>query len=525
MNETKADYCLQFSQHQQFWNSAQITPGQYPKTSGGGTWTLVAANDMTNWVQGFFPGLLWIVFERGRDAAWRTRADNWTRPLEVQKTNTQTHDLGFKFMCSYGNAYRLTGDTSYRDVLITAANSLATRYRPVSGIIDCCDWNSSWHDPMVTDTMMNLELLFWASRENNQPAWNDMALSHALKTLNDMVRPDGSTFHVVDYDSSTGAIISRKTYQGESDSSTWARGQAWAIHGFTIAYRYTRDARMLQAAQRVTDYYLNRLPADAVPNWDFDSPSQEKDSSAAAITASGLLELSTFVTDPTVAQRYRSAAEAMLDSLCSPDYLVMGTNNSPGVLKRGVGFYKKNEAVNATLIYGDYYFSQALYRYKLLVAGGWYSSLGFPGSLHNLGTGNTGVRTVEFDVTPLSNPIDAVIGYADTSTNVTAYSSLAMALRMNPSGSFDVRRGANYEALVQVPYTAHKTYHVRMRADLNARNYSVWIRPPGGSEVQIANAYAFRSDAPTTDDLGKVALKAGHFEYEFRVQNHTVTAG
>ncbi len=526
-DDAAADRSLQFAR-QQLNRSAtnpQIPTNQYPKASTDGTWKLVPNTDMIGWVQGFFPGQLWYMYDQGRDPFWKTKADAWTRNLELQKTNTQTHDLGFKFMPSFGHAYRLTGDTYYRDVLLTAAGSLATRFNSTVGVIDCCDWNSAWQVPMVTDTMVNLELLFWASQNGGNPAWKDMALRHALKTMTDMVRADGGTWHVVDYTTS-GTIRSKGTFQGFSNSSTWARGQAWAIYGFTMAYRYTRDARMLQTAQKVTDYYLARLPADSVPNWDFDAPSQQKDSSAAAITASALLELSTFVTDPTVAQRYRNAALAMLDSLSSPAYLAAGTT-SPGVLLHGVAFFTtpikpSGEDIDKSLIYGDYYFVEALVRFKLQSAGGWYSTLDFPRSLHGLGTGNTGVRMAEFDVTPLSKLIDTVVGYADTSTNVTAYSSLAMSIRLNPSGFFDVRRGGAYAALVSLPYEANTTYHVRMRTDLNAKTYSVWVTPPGGSEVLLADRFAFRSDAPATDDLGKVSLKSGHFDNEIRVRNHAV---
>lgn len=512
-----------------------IPTTQYPKATTNGPWRLVPNTANIDWVQGFFPGQLWLMYEQGRDPFWRTKADAWTRNLEIQKSNTDlrqiTHDLGFKFMTSFGQAYRLTGDDFYRQVLLTAAGSLARRFNSTVGVIDCCDWNDgTWHVPLVTDTMMNLELLFWAARNGGNPAWNDMALRHALKTATDMVRADGGTFHVVDY-STSGAILSRSTFQGFSDSSTWARGQAWAIYGFTMAYRYTRDPRMLQAAQKVTDYYLARLPADFVPNWDFNAPAdqQQKDSSAAAIVASALQELSRYVSDPTVAQRYRNAALATLDSLGSPAYLAPTTGGSPGILLHGVAFYRtrikpQGEDIDKSLIYSDYYLVEAVSRFKLWNQDGWLSTLGFPEGVRGLGTGNTGVRIIEFDVTPLSQPIDGVVGYADTSTNVTTYSSLAMSLRMNPSGFFDVRRGGAYAALASVPYQANATYHVRMRADLNARTYSVWVRPPGGSEVLLADRFAFRSDAPPTDDLGKVAVKSGHFDNEFRVRNHTVRA-
>lgn len=526
-DDAAAERTLQFARSQlsKTATNPAVPTNQYPKASTDGSWKLVRNDDMVGWTQGFFPGLLWSMYDQGRDPTWRTKADAWTRNLELQKTNRQTHDLGFKFMSSFGHAYRLTGDAYYQGVLLTAARSLAARFNPTVGIIKCCDWNPAWQVPMVTDTMMNLELLFWASRNGGDAAWNDMALSHALKTMTDMVRADGSTYHVVDYDTA-GHIRSRGTFQGYSNSSTWARGQAWAIYGFTMAYRYTRDPRMLQTAQKVANYYLDRLPPDSVPFWDFNAPAgqQVKDSSAAAIVASALQELSTYVTDPTVAQRYRNAALAMLDSLSSSAYLAAGSS-SPGILLHGVGFYKtaikpQGEDIDKSLIYGDYYFVEALLRFKLASAGGWYSTLGFPGSLHDLGAGNTGVQVIEFDVTPLSKPVDTVIGYAGRATNVVAYSSLSMLIRLNPSGFFDVRRGADYAALASLPYAANTPYHVRVRADLAAKRYSVWVRPLGGSEVLLADSFVFRSDAPAIADIGKVSLKSGHFDNEIRVSGH-----
>ncbi|WP_158501734.1 glycoside hydrolase family 88 protein [Vitiosangium sp. GDMCC 1.1324] len=528
-NETKADYSRQFSQHQMFWTAASGTPGQYPKSSplNSGSWTTVAANNLPGWTQGFFPGLLWLMYDSTRDPVWRTRADTWTTPLAVQQNNTTTHDMGFKFFTSYGNAYRLTGNSAYQSVLVTAARSLATRYNPTVGIIDCCDWNSQWDVPMVTDTMMNLELLFWAARNGGDASMNDKALSHARKTMTDMVRPDGSTWHVVDY-SGTGSIRSKGSFQGctkcaDQTKATWARGHAWAMYGFTMAYRYTTDPQMLATAQKVTDFYLNNLPADFIPNWDFHPQApKEKDSSAAAVAASAMLELSTYVKDPAIAQRYRNAAYATLDTLSSPAYLVMGTSNSPGVIKGGVAFYEKGEDINASLIYTDYYFTEALHRYKLQAAGGWVASISFGPSVQSLGTANTGVQVVEFDVTPLTKPVDAVIGYADTSTNIASYNDLPMTIRLNRDGYFDVRRGGAFEALARVDYDPTKSYHVRMRADLPGKTYSVWITPPGGAPVLVADRFAFRTGAPLIDDLGKVALKSAIFDNEIRVLNHTV---
>jgi unsaturated chondroitin disaccharide hydrolase len=530
-DDATADRALQVAQQKLRASASNpaIPTNQYPKaTTDNINWRLVPNTANIDWVQGFFPGQLWLMYDQGRDPFWRTKADAWTRSLEVQKTQTDirqiTHDMGFKFMTSFGQAYRFTGDEYYHQVALTAAGTMARRYNPTVGVIDCCDWNDSvWHVPTVTDTMMDLELLFWGARNGGDPAWNTMALNHALKTAKDMVRTDGGTFHVVDYNSS-GGIVSKGTFQGYSNSSTWARGQAWAIYGFTMAYRYTRDTRMLQAAQKVTEYWLSHIPADFVPNWDFNAPSQQKDSSAAAIAASALLELSQYVTDPATAQRYLNAALSTLDSLSSPAYLNPAAGGGAGILLHGTAFFSKNEDVDKSLIYGDYYFVEALNRFKLWNVAGWRSTLGFPESVRSLGAGNTGVRIIEFDVSPLSKLIDGVIGYTGSAVNVTAYSSLAMAVRMNPSGFFDVRRGGDYAALASVPYEAKATYHVRIRADLGTKTYSVWVTPQGGAEVLLADRFAFRSDAPAISDLGKVSLKSGHFNDEFRVTNHSIRA-
>ncbi len=340
-----------------------VSAAQYPKsTRTDGSWTTVPNTDLIGWTQGFFPGSLWYLFEATNDSAWRTRADTWTRNLELQKTNRQTHDLGFKMMSSFGHGYRLTSQSAYRDVLLVSAESLASRYRPLVGVISAADWNPEWRLPLVVDTMMNLELLLWAAQNGGRAEWRDMALSHALKTLAEVVRADGSTFHVVDFEPTTGAIRFKRTFQGYADQSTWARGQAWAVYGFTLVYRYTGDARMLEAARRVTDYYLSRLPPDRIPNWDFDAPNHQKDTSAAAIVSSALLELAQLETDAARAGHYRSEALAMLSSLSSPQYLA--PEASQGILAHGVGFLPANQEVDVSLIYGDHYFIEAVRRFQ-----------------------------------------------------------------------------------------------------------------------------------------------------------------
>jgi unsaturated chondroitin disaccharide hydrolase len=521
------EHALQFSQQQLARMGARLQVGQYPKsTPPDGTVQTTPATDMTGWTQGFFPGELWLLYELTGADSWKTLAGDWTRALEGQKGNTQTHDLGFKFIPSYGHAYRLTGDPYYRDVLLEAARSLATRYDAKVGVLNTCDWNPDWHLPTVIDTMVNLELLFWAAENGGRPEWKDMALHHALRTREDLVRPDGSTFHVVDYDPASGAILSKETYQGHADGSTWARGQAWALYGFTLAYRYTQDPRMLEAARKVSDAYLNRLSGDFVPNWDFDAPEQHKDSSAAAAAASALLELQRSVADPVQRARYQSAAVHMLESLVSPAYLAAGTRNA-GLLLHGVGHLPAEHEVDVGLVYGDYYFLEALLRYRQQQPSpggeaGWPSKREFAGSLYSLGAGNTGVLTVEFDVTPRAASVDGVMGYVGGSAQVSSYADLPVSVRLNPSGVFDVRDGEAYTALTPVPYAAHQTYHVRMEVDLPAQRYSVWLTPPSLPEVLLAENAAFRTGAPRLEELGQVSLKSTQRDHEFTVARHTV---
>ena len=360
LDDAAAAQVIEASRQQLAATAAALDPAQSPSfTRADGSWNTVASTDSLNWTQGFFPGASWYLYDLTGDAAARANAEAWTRALEGQKTNTQTHDLGFKMLLSFGHAFRSTGDPYYRDVLLTAAGSLAARYDPALGVIVCCDWNPDWHRPVVIDTMMNLELLLWGARNGGPASWQAMALSHALKSLQDLVRPDGSTFHVVDY-SSSGAILFRGTSQGYADASTWTRGQAWAIYGYTAVYRYTSDPRMLAAAQATADSYLARLGPDPIPNWDFDAPSVQKDSSAAAVVASALFELAGYV-GANDRQRYLEAASAMLDALASPAYFDAGASTQ-ALLLHGTANYPAGEQIDVGLSYGDHYFLEALAR-------------------------------------------------------------------------------------------------------------------------------------------------------------------
>ena len=316
------------------------------------------------WTSGFFPGSLWLTYAQTGDPAWRARAKRWQAGLKSQKDNTSTHDVGFMLMSSFGNGYAYTGAGSYRRVVQDAARSLASRFNSKVGCTRSLGSKSSPTFTVLIDNMMNLELLFWAARHGGDPRWRQMAISHALRTRQEFVRPDGSTFHVVDFSAATGKVLSRHTMQGASNSSTWSRGQAWALYGFTTAYQETHDARFLDTAQRTADYFLAHLPADKVPYWDFSEakPGQPRDSSAAAIAASGLLELARVDPDRTRATGYRTSAGKILGSLSSSAYLARH-GPSRSILLHGTS-NKPAGQQDSGLVYGDYYFIEALERYQ-----------------------------------------------------------------------------------------------------------------------------------------------------------------
>ena len=254
------------------------------------------------------------MYERTHDALWKQQATRFTNGIGSQATHS-SGDLGFMFMTSYGNAYRLTGKAQYRTKLLKAARTLAARYEPGVGAIRSWGQMGTPQVKVIVDTLMNLDLLFWASAHGGDASWAVLARQHALTTLRDHVRGDGSVFHVVTYDRATGAVLSRTNQQGASDSSTWSRGQAWALHGFAVAYAATGDAQLLTGARRTADYYLDHLPGDAVPYWDFQAPgipSAPKDSSAAAIAAAGLFKLASV--DPTPASAPATAARRSASS-------------------------------------------------------------------------------------------------------------------------------------------------------------------------------------------------------------------
>lgn len=357
-------HCLEFTEYQ-LVQTVDAMPDSmwYPYrtveagTPNEGKWRISPAG---SWVSGWFPGCLWYMYQWTFKDVWRQWAEKWTVNLEDTKINTGTHDVGFIILCSYGNGYRLTGNDAYRDVLLEAAGSLSTRFNPLIGCITHHDRTQRLE--LMMDTMMNLELLLWASKNGGDPEWSDMVMSHALKTMEDLIREDGSSYQDAYYDPNTGDLIHQTNHQGLADSTTWARGHAWGIYGFTMVYRETGDFRFLESARRLADFFIEHLPDDCVPNWDFDASEELKDVSASAITVSALLELSTLVLDDDARAKYWDAALNILSSLCSPDYLAEGTNSS-GILLHGVQNHNKQKGIDVSLIYADYYFIEAMLRY------------------------------------------------------------------------------------------------------------------------------------------------------------------
>ena len=321
------------------------------------------------WCSGFWPGILWYDYEVTGDEAIRQEAEKFTESLEfLSHTPAYDHDLGFLVFCSYGNGYRLTHNPAYKQVILDTADSLATLYRPVVGTILSWPRNVGMfggHNTIM-DNMINLEMLMWASKNGGDPSLADIAISHADKTMRHQFREDYTSYHVAVYDTLTGDFIKGVTHQGYADSTMWARGQAWAIYGYTMMYRETGLTRYLDFAQKVTDVYLQRLPEDYVPYWDFDAPGipdAPRDASAAAIVASALLELAGYVQGEKGAG-YKEAAIKMLQSLSSEAY--QSRTSKPSFLLHSTGHWPCHSEVDASIIYADYYYIEALLRLKAL---------------------------------------------------------------------------------------------------------------------------------------------------------------
>lgn len=318
-----------------------------------------------DWCSGFFPGSLWYFYELNGEETWKQLAETYTEKISDQQWNGTTHDMGFKMFCSFGNGYRITKDTLYRDILIQSAKTLITRFNPKVGCLRSWDHHSdNWDFPVIIDNMMNLELLYWASKETGDSIYSEIATTHAKTTLKNHFRNDNSSYHVVDYNPETGAVEKKQTHQGYADESAWGRGQAWGLYGYTMAYRETKDTAFLNQAIAIATFILNHpnMPEDLIPYWDFNAPNipnEPRDVSAAAVIASALLELSEYV--PEKSSYYKEKAMTIVKNLSST-YLSKEKSNHGFLLEQSTGSKPSNSEVNVPLIYADYYYLEALTR-------------------------------------------------------------------------------------------------------------------------------------------------------------------
>ncbi len=345
-----------------------------PSTYRDGKVRFVPKHD---WVSGFFAGSLWYMYELTGDEKWAKAAQQHTENLHDIQYLTWHHDVGFMVYDSYGNGRRLKGLVQYDTVIVNTAKSLCTRFRPEAGVLQ--SWNADkgwqaergWKCPVIIDNMMNLELLFKASEISGDDTFKNIAISHSDKTILHHYRDDYSTWHVVDYDHETGAIRGKYTAQGAADDSAWARGQAWGLYGYTLAYRFTKDERYLQQAQHVVEFIFSHpnLPEDLVPYWDYNAPeipNTPRDVSSAAIAASALYELF----DMTKNKEYKALADTIIESLSSPAYRAEQGTNGGFILMHSVGSIPHNSSIDVPLNYADYYFLEALVRKRNIENGG-----------------------------------------------------------------------------------------------------------------------------------------------------------
>ncbi len=325
-------------------------------------------NPQFDWTEGFFPGSLWYLYKATHDEKWKIAAQSFQTMFENHKYLTTNHDLGFIFNCSYGNGFDLTKNEHFSEVIVTAADSLSTRFNATVGCIKSWDvdhgWQSTrdWKFPVIVDNMMNLELLFKASEITGNPKYSALATTHANTTLKNHFREDNSSYHVVDYDPETGLVRSKETAQGFANESAWARGQAWGLYGYTVCYRYTKDQQYLNQAKKIAKFISDNKPEDGIPYWDYNAnkiPNEPRDVSAASITLSALIELDGFTQES-----YLPQIDQILNSLASDKYTAKIGENHNFILKHSVGSIPHKNEIDVPLNYADYYYLEALLRYQ-----------------------------------------------------------------------------------------------------------------------------------------------------------------
>jgi len=319
-----------------------------------------------DWTSGFFAGNLWQLYRLTGNSEYKKQAEKWTPFSKKESVNRNSHDVGFKVYCAYGEALKVENKQEYKDVIIKGAETLCTRFDAKVGAIRSWDFNKEiWDYPVIIDNMMNLELLFEATKLSGNKKYQDIAIQHANTTLKNQFREDNSCYHVIDYNPATGAVRKKTTLQGYNDDSVWARGQGWAVYGFTMSYRYTKDPAYLKQAEATAKFFMNdkNLPEDGIPYWDFRDPAipnSARDVSAATVMASALYELY----DYTKNKSYLAFADKIIASLHSDKYILDPKINAPFIFDHSTGNWPKHDEIDEPIIYADYYFLEALLRKK-----------------------------------------------------------------------------------------------------------------------------------------------------------------
>lgn len=317
-----------------------------------------------DWTSGFFPGNLWQIYKLTGNEKFKEKAIAWTALMEDQKTNDKTHDMGFKVYCSFGEGLKVEDNQHYKDVIIESSKTLSTRFNSKVNSLRSWDFNKDiWEFPVIVDNMMNLELLFEATKISGDSTFHKIAVNHANTTLKNHIRKDNSFYHVAVYDTISGSLKNLDTHQGFNTESAWARGQTWGIYGFTMVYRYTKDEKYLKQAERTAKFFMEHpnLPEDGIPYWDFNDPAipnAPKDVSAAAVFASALLELYVATNNET----YLKFSNKILNSLNSEKYILGKEVNGPFILNHSTGNWPKNDEMDEPIVYADYYYLEALLR-------------------------------------------------------------------------------------------------------------------------------------------------------------------
>jgi hypothetical protein len=471
---------LQFSAVQLSNTVVQLgSTNLFPRsTLSNGLWaTSVASDDLYGWINGYFPGALWYVFEMTGDAHFLGWAQQWTAALTAQEYSTNTDDVGSILSCSFGNGYRLTTNPVYKAVLVQGARSLTNRYNSVVQSIADYRILAFPYFEVALDTLINLELLWQGGTLSGDSSLSTKAFNHAIRATTNQVRADNGSFQRVVYYSTNGAVYSQGTLAGCSDTSTWSRGQAWGIYGFTLGYQETANQQFTTAAQRLADYYLTNCPPDFVPYWDFQpwacTPVPPRDSSAASITLSALIQLSELTTNLQDSAADWLGARRILSSLGSTNYLAQGTSSS-GILLHGTGEppqYSSPE-VDVSLIYGDYYFVEALKRYEDIYRRTTLTYTPNPGF--------QGTDTFTYLV-------------CDSAGNCsTATVSVTVQPPTQPSFSVQIKEGPGAQATtISFPSAAGRVYEVQYKNELSAT--SAWINlftnlPGSGSVINVIDS-------------------------------------